>query len=206
MGAVFKPVSGVLFFEVKSILIVERLEELVVNENPIVLRADVWAQQACNYLTMIDRRPAFTEVMQQGNHNRLFITPISVCSRCCLYAVLVQVHSCADVDPLLISKHFQYALSILGRGRHVVKPAHHWRKVFLSGFFKVSEGSTVIALAFLSFTNHTNHGSTAARGKQSWGLGLEPAAMHGLKAASKHQAYGSVYPRRIMCRLLAVSK
>ena len=64
--AVLEPVSGVFFFKFECILVVICLKQLVVNKNPIVLRADVRAQQAGNYLTVIDRRPTLPKVMQQG--------------------------------------------------------------------------------------------------------------------------------------------
>ena len=102
-------------FQFKAILVDIGLEDFMVLQNPVVLWADVRPQKACCNLPMVNGRPTFTKVVQQGTDHRLLITAITKRQGSSLKPMNVAIHreSLLVCGPLLITFLYNYMCKFL---------------------------------------------------------------------------------------------
>mmetsp|Transcript_44997 Transcript_44997/g.97742 ORF Transcript_44997/g.97742 Transcript_44997/m.97742 type:complete len:281 (-) Transcript_44997:28-870(-) len=128
-----KTLPSVLFRQVRSILVIECLKDLVIRQNPVILRRNERSQQRRRNLTMVVGHQQLTDVVQQSTHDGLLIGAIAVGSGGCLEPVVVQINHVADRDTLLSLEKANRASSQLVCVCYRCKTHHALRKLLRGG-------------------------------------------------------------------------
>mmetsp|Transcript_41711 Transcript_41711/g.67408 ORF Transcript_41711/g.67408 Transcript_41711/m.67408 type:complete len:205 (+) Transcript_41711:408-1022(+) len=132
-------IAGIFLRQTRRILVVEGLEDLVVHQDPVILRADVRPEKRTSDFAVVDGSHDLSDVVQHCNNYRLFIRAVPECSGSCLHRVLMLVDQVADVHALELFHHSQRSLRHLVAAGNLLKLHGGLVPLLLGGFLEALE-------------------------------------------------------------------